>query len=444
MQSIFIRIFIVLVLLFFRFNFTLAQNLYFPPLIETDENDWETMPASELEWCDERIDSLYTFLEQKNTKGFIVLKEGKIVLEKYFGTFTQDSVWYWASAGKSMVATLVGIAQRSSLLDINKKTSTYLGEGWTNLTKEQEDKITIRHQLTMTTGLKESGSDGSDNCLEPSCLTYGFEPDTRWYYYNAPYRLLQHVLDSATRKPINQYMKEQIGNKTGITGGFLNYVLFSKPRSMARFGLLMLNRGKWENNPVLNDAIYFEQMTSTSQLLNPAYGYLWWLNGADKFKLPTSDEIYEGSLIPNAPTDMIAALGKNDQKIYVVPSQNLVVVRVGNSAETSSLAALSSFDNELWGKISNLSCDDPVLTNEGGEEETMRVFPNPSDGNYFLKIPNGRYDIAIRDALGKIIHKAQVTHSFRIAASKWTKGMYLIEITSIGTKTTTYLKIIRK
>lgn len=443
MHFIFTRIFIVFFVLFVPFGFTYAQDLYFPPLIETEENKWETMSPSELEWCDERIDSLYTFLEQKNTKGFIVLKDGKIVLEKYFGTFTQDSAWYWASAGKSMVGTLIGIAQRSSLLDINKKTSTYLGQGWSSLTKEQEDKITIRHQLTMTTGLKEPNREGDDDCILSSCLVYGSEPDTRWFYYNAPYRLLQNVLDSATKKPINQYMKERIGNKTGITGAFIDYVLYSKPRSMARFGLLILNKGKWKTDPVLNDAMYFEQMTSTSQLLNPAYGYLWWLNGKDTYKVPVLDRVFEGSMIPNAPADMIAALGKNDQKIYVVPSQNLVVVRVGNSAGSERLNAVSAFDNELWGKISTLSCDSTVLANENDEQENMKIYPNPSAENYFLKIPTGRYDIVIRDALGKIIYQAKVTHSFRIAASKWKKGMYFVEITPMGTKTTTYLKIVR-
>lgn len=448
MHIIFTRIFYIfifsLLFLFLFINLSNAQNLYFPPLIETQENNWETIPTSELEWCDEKIDSLYSFLEEKNTKGFIVLKDGKIVLEKYFGTFTVDSAWYWASAGKSMIATLIGIAQRSSLLDINQKTSTYLGEGWTSLSKEQEDKITLRHQLTMTTGLKEGDFTGIDNCLDPSCLTYGSEPDTRWYYYNSPYRLLQQVLDSATGKPLNQYFNERITRKTGITGTFINYILFSKPRSMARFGLLMLNKGKWETNPVLNDVMYFEQMTNSSQLLNPAYGYLWWLNGKDKYKIPASDQVYEGFLIPNAPADMIAALGANDQKIYVVPSQNLVVVRVGESTEAERLNAVSSFDNQLWSRISNLSCDSPVLANEEAGEKSMNVFPNPSNGNYFLKIPTGRYDVAIRDNIGKIIYQAQVTHSFRIVASDWKKGIYFVEITPIGTKTTTYLKIVKE
>ena len=88
---------------------TKAQSLYFPPI---NGNEWQTLSPASLGWCEERIDSLYDVLEENNTKAFIVLKDGKIILEKYFGTFQQDSVWYWASAGKSLTACLVGIAQQ--------------------------------------------------------------------------------------------------------------------------------------------------------------------------------------------------------------------------------------------------------------------------------------------------------------------------------------------
>jgi hypothetical protein len=66
--------------------------------------------------------------------------------------------------------------------------------------------------------------------------------------------------------------------------------------------------------------------------------------------LPTVQASFSGMLVPNAPADLYAALGKNDQKIYVVPSLGLVVVRMGEAAGNSHLA-LSSFDNELWGKL---------------------------------------------------------------------------------------------
>ncbi|MFT4153566.1 hypothetical protein [Parafilimonas sp.] len=66
--------------------------------------------------------------------------------------------------------------------------------------------------------------------------------------------------------------------------------------------------------------------------------------------VPGSQLVLPGPLIPNAPADMYAALGKNDQKIYVVPSQQLVVIRMGERAGGFP-AALSGFDNELWGKL---------------------------------------------------------------------------------------------
>ena len=66
--------------------------------------------------------------------------------------------------------------------------------------------------------------------------------------------------------------------------------------------------------------------------------------------LPGSQLNFDGKLIPNAPNDLFAALGKNDQKIYIAPSNNIVVIRMGEKANTEALA-LSSFDNQLWEKI---------------------------------------------------------------------------------------------
>ena len=66
--------------------------------------------------------------------------------------------------------------------------------------------------------------------------------------------------------------------------------------------------------------------------------------------VPQSQTVFPGSLIPNAPTDMFAALGANDQKIYVIPSKNMVIVRMGENAGGSGFAS-SGFDNVLWSKI---------------------------------------------------------------------------------------------
>jgi CubicO group peptidase (beta-lactamase class C family) len=121
---------------------------------------------------------------------------------------------------------------------------------------------------------------------------------------------------------------------------------------VARFGLMALNKGKWNGTTVINEN-YFNSGISTSQTMNQSYGYLWWLNGKSSYRLPQTQLQFNGSLIPSAPSDMFMGLGKNDQKIYVVPSKKMVVIRMGNPADTVNLA-LSDFDNVLWQKINAL------------------------------------------------------------------------------------------
>jgi CubicO group peptidase (beta-lactamase class C family) len=113
--------------------------------------------------------------------------------------------------------------------------------------------------------------------------------------------------------------------------------------------LLIYAKGKWGNTQIVSET-FLNEATNTSQNINEAYGYLWWLNGKSSFHLPQSQLQFNGELIPNAPPDMYAALGKNDQKIYVVPSKKLVVIRMGDAADGENFA-LSTFDNDLWGKI---------------------------------------------------------------------------------------------
>ena len=186
--------------LFLSFGKIHAQSLYFPPLTG---NAWETLPPDSLGYCEDKIQDLYDLLETNNTKAFLLLKDGKIVLEKYFGTFTQDSVWYWASAGKSMTACLVGIAQQENLLDINDQTSDYLGTGWTSAPPDKEALITVRNQLTMSSGLDDGVPDVY--CTLDTCLVYKADAGIRWAYHNAPYTLLDQVIESVSGQNFNLF-----------------------------------------------------------------------------------------------------------------------------------------------------------------------------------------------------------------------------------------------
>ena len=330
-----------------------TDTLYFPPVAGTD---WQTTTPASLGWNESELNNLYSYLDSEHTKAFIILKNGKIVMEIYFGTFTADSLWYWASAGKTLTGFLTGIAQEDGLLNINDVTSKYLGTGWTSETPGKEKLITIKNQLTMTTGLDDGVSD--PDCTLPACLVYKADAGTRWAYHTAAYTLLANVIASASGESYNTYFQQKIRNPIGMNGLWIqtpnsDNVYYSNARSMARFGLLMLNNGKWDQTPILSDTNYFKSQVNTSQNINNSYGYLTWLNGKSSFMVPGSQIVLSGYLIPNAPGDLYAALGKNDQKIYVVPSQKLVVIRMGNSAGGFSLA-LSGFDNALWGKLTTI------------------------------------------------------------------------------------------
>jgi hypothetical protein len=330
-----------------------SQSLYFPPLIG---NTWETTSPAGLGWCTDRIDSLYNFLETKNTKAFIVLKDGRIVLERYFGTFTADSVWYWASAGKTITGYLVGKAKEQGYLSLSDTSSKYLGTGWTSLPTQQEDNITIRHQLTMTTGL----DDGGDvYCTLPSCLQYLAPAGSRWAYHNAPYTLLESVITNATSQNINLYTQNVLKNQTGMTGIWLtvdyNNVYYSRPRSMARYGILLQNKFKWNNTQLLSDMNYVNEMFNTSQPHNYAYGYLTWLNGKGSFMVPGSQIKFPGSYAPAAPLDMYAAIGKNGQILSVAPSKGLVVVRMGDDPAAGDVPF--TLCDDIWQRLNYVMCN---------------------------------------------------------------------------------------
>lgn len=268
----------------FMFPLLASAQLYFPP---NSSSDWESMSPSELNWCQEKINGLHNFLDANNTKAFLILKDGKMVLESYFNGHSASSNWYWASAGKSLTAFMVGIAQQEGFLTISEPTSNYLGTGWTSCTSEQEANIIIKHQLSMTSGLDDAVSD--PYCTDVSCLNFAADAGTRWAYHNAPYTLLDQVLENATGKTLNNYTNQKLKSITGMDGMYIqqgyNNVYFSTARSMARFGLLILNSGNWNGTPVITDTSYFNDMVNSSQTINEAYGYLWWLNGKQHFMI---------------------------------------------------------------------------------------------------------------------------------------------------------------
>ena len=324
------------------------EVIYFPSL---NSNVWETKSVSELNWNEDELQPLFDYLDEKNSKSFMILHEGKIVVEAYFNGHTSTSPWYWASAGKTLTTAVTGIAQEEGLLSIDDNVSDYIGTGWTSAPLDKENLITCKNLLSMTSGL----NDGLGDDISTSNLQYLADAGQRWAYHNV-YVKLQDVVEGASNQSWDTYFNTSLKNKIGMTGAWIDSnnfnVYWSTTRSMARFGLLAYANGRWENDQIVPKA-YLEDAVTTSQSLNQAYGYMWWLNGKSTFRLPQSQIAFNGALISNAPSEMYCALGRDDQKIYVVPSKKLVVIRMGEAADTVDFA-LSDFDNELWFRINAL------------------------------------------------------------------------------------------
>ncbi len=322
------------------------ETMYFP---SNSGTSWETKTASSLGWNESAIQPLKEYLIEKNTKSFMILVNGRIVMEEYFDGHTSSTSWQWNSAGKTLVASATGIAQQEGLLGINNKVSQYLGTGWTSESLEKENLITSLHLLTMTSGINDESE-----LVITNNLTYLADAGTRWSYHNV-FQKLMDVVAEASNQEFESYFNVKLKDKIGMDGFWDNGIIFkiynSNTRSMARFGLLALNNGKWKDEQIINES-FFTESISTSQSINPSYGYLWWLNGKSSFMVPGGQTVFTGMLVSAAPADMYAAMGAEDQRIYVIPSKKMVVIRMGDASDPANPSfAVSGFDNDLWQMI---------------------------------------------------------------------------------------------
>ena len=316
------------------FNTTLCvdpEAWYFPP-IDPANDEWETIPPGTLGWDEAILQDTLDYLGEHNSKGVLLLYKGRILAEQYWPWWDLHTTAKVFSVSKSVVAFLVGMAQAQGLLDINGYMSSYMEVKWSDALP-----ITVRHLLTMTSGLT--------NFL---VLNFDAQAGTVWKYNTLAFKELIALLEAVTGVGIDEYTATTLYAPTGMRDTFWQQdKLHCSARDMARFGLMILAGGQWDGQVLLDDPDYFANMLEKSQNLNEAYGYLWWLNGKNSWILP-DDTTGVGSIIPSAPDDLVSAQGYGDKKIYVVPSMHLVLVRHGNAAGDTAEEALTGFDEALW------------------------------------------------------------------------------------------------
>jgi CubicO group peptidase (beta-lactamase class C family) len=165
-------------------------------------------------------------------------------------------------------------------------------------------------------------------------------------------------------------------------------------------------------------------MINTSQNLNKSYGYLWWLNGKQSFMLPYSQFVFGGPISPNAPADMYSGVGKNGQIVSVVPSRQLVIVRMGNSPAPDTNDVSMVYVNELWDELNKLFCSPTGMPEP--LERSLALYPNPANDAVMIRGAEEDTRISVYDLQG-ILLKETLGNTFSVR--HFSPGIYLVSIT---------------
>ncbi|MBC7525420.1 MAG: serine hydrolase [Flavobacterium sp.] len=268
----------------------------------------------------------------KRTRSIVVLYKGKLLTEKYDSDFNKNSKLLGWSMTKSITGTLFGILQKQGKIDIMKPAPI---KEWQ---KDERAIITVNDLLHMNSGLE--WDEHYDKICDATTMLFQssdmgkvqlekraqFPPNLHWNYSSGTTNLLSKILRSQF-KTHQEYLDfwyssliDKIGMnsmivETDMAGNFVGSSYgWATTRDWAKFGQLYLNKGKWNGEQIFDEtwAKYVATPTNTS---NGNYGAQFWLNAGKKF--------------PDTPKDMYYASGFQGQMIAILPTQNLVIVRIG-------------------------------------------------------------------------------------------------------------------
>jgi CubicO group peptidase (beta-lactamase class C family) len=290
------------------------------------------------------------FLEETGTTAFIVVQDDAVLYEKYFNGFQRDSWFTSFSMAKSFLSTLIGIAIDERYINsIDDPIVQYIPE----LSGRGLDSMTIRHLLTMSSGIRYRESEALDWLFSSSDDTlaysypelrslslhfeHGDEPIGAYFYYNDYNPILEGlILERATGMPVSVYLQEKIWKPLGMeypanwsldsqSGGFEKMATGLNARAIdyARFGRLFLNKGSWNGTQIIPEQWVIDSTTPDPADSRP------WLNFTE---FPGQNGYYKyhwwGYRRENGLYDYIA-WGHLQQLIYIRPDQNLIMVRLG-------------------------------------------------------------------------------------------------------------------
>lgn len=272
-----------------------------------------------------------------NTRAIVVIKDGKLIAESYGRGVTHSTPLLGWSMAKSISAMFVGAMNKMNLLQLKQ---SGLFPEWQN---DDRANIQLDHLLTMTSGLDfdETYAPGSDathmlftahNASDVALQSQSLDKLGQQFFYssgttNLLTRLIHQTLGksaSADQLFLSQKLYNPAGIRTAVfetdTSGILvgSSYLYASARDWARFALIMLQNGRINNTQVLSSKWVKKAIQPNSSVNEKAYGYQFWLNRGDATLR-----------WPELPEDAYAMLGNRKQSVMIIPSENIIFVRLG-------------------------------------------------------------------------------------------------------------------
>ena len=274
----------------------------------------------------------------KGSAAVVVIYKGELVAEKYakeLGITSETRLCGW-SMTKSLINAMAGVLVKKGKLDVNAVAPV---AEWQ---KDVRRNITMNDLMHMSSGLKWDEDYGdvssatnmlyrSANCYKVAVdVPYQDKPNTKWNYSSGTTNILSGIIRSLIgndeiyrnfpyKEIFNQIGMSSMIVETDVTGNFVGSSFgYATVRDWARFGLLYFKDGIWKNDTILPKGWVTYSRTSAAASKGQ-YGALFWLNKSKK--------------LPDVPEDMFSCNGHRGQFVYIIPSKNLVVVRLGFSVE---------------------------------------------------------------------------------------------------------------
>jgi CubicO group peptidase (beta-lactamase class C family) len=284
--------------------------------------------------------------EQLGTRAVIVVYKGRIIAEKYAPGFGPDTQLIGWSMTKSVTHALVGLMVKDGKLDIHERAPV---PEWSD-PEDPRYAITLDQLLRMSSGLKfdETYGDYNSDVVQmlyskadagayAASLPLEAEPDTKWYYSSGTSNIISRIIRHQVEGSTAQYWSfphERLFSKIGMhnttievdpSGTFIgSSYMWATARDWARFGMLYLHDGVWQGERLLPEGWVTYGVTPTPLQEQGYYGAHWWLNAGAPGN--PADRVW-----PDLPTDAYSAQGFEAQRVLVIPSRDLVVVRLGLS-----------------------------------------------------------------------------------------------------------------